>query len=54
LADASLKQTGRGREPPDLVGEHVHRFGARIGSAVGAVTLEMLPDAFVGIPDLLT
>jgi len=49
LPDASLEQIRRGGQPTDLVGEHVHQFGLRIGSAVGQEVFEVLPDAFVGI-----
>ena len=33
----------------DVVGQHVHQLGLRIGSAIGEDGLEMIPYAFIGI-----
>jgi len=49
LLDAAAEERRRGGQATDLLGQDVHECGRRIGTTVGQVGLEMIPDAFVGI-----
>lgn len=49
MPDARTEEIRGDRQSADLVGEHVHQFGLRVRPAVGQDSLEMVPDAFVGI-----
>jgi len=49
LLDAPAEERRRGGQATDFLREDVHEFGRRIGSSVGQVGFEVIPNAFVGI-----
>ena len=49
MLDAPPEERWRGGQATDFLREDVHEFGRRIGPAVGQVSLEMIPDALVGV-----
>ena len=49
MLNAPAEEHRRGGQATDLLREDVHEFGRRIGPAVGQVSLEVIPDAFVGV-----
>ena len=49
LVDATSKMTLGGGQTTDFVGQEIHQGGLGVGATVGQNSIEMIPDAFVGI-----
>jgi hypothetical protein len=53
LLDTPTGEIWGGSQSAYLVGQHVHQLGLRVRPTVGQEALEMVPDAFVGVPGRL-
>ncbi len=49
MLDAAAQEALRGGQTADFVGQHVHQLLLGVRSPVGQGTLEVVPDAFIGV-----